>query len=202
MEQSGNIKPNKYNHGNIYKLVNSNGFYYVGSTCSSLSKRLSQHKGMSKAYPNRKVYKQITNWDDIRIVLIVNVSVENKEQLLREEDKHIIRNDPFCLNSCNAFLTEEEREHRQKQYCIEYRNENKEKIQLYEKKYRNENKEKIQLYKQKYCNENKIKLKAQRSQLTKCICGSEITKDGFNQHTKTQKHQQFFKDNEQENVSL
>ena len=42
MEQNGNIKPNKYNHGKIYKLVDSSGFYYVGSTCNSLSKRLSR----------------------------------------------------------------------------------------------------------------------------------------------------------------
>jgi len=157
MEQNGNIKPSKYNHGKIYKLVDSSGFYYVGSTCTSLSKRLSGHKAMSKTKTERKLYKHIMDWDEIRIVLIEEVNVENKEQLTKEEDKFINRNDPFCLNVRNALQTEEQR----KNYLIE-----------------------------------------QRSEIIKCICGSEITKSHFARHQLAQRHQEFVKHAEQENISL
>jgi len=209
MEQNGNIKPNKYNHGKIYKLVDSSGFYYVGSTCNSLSKRLSEHKATSKRDSNRKVYKQITNWNDIIIVLIVEVNVVNKEQLLRAENEYIDRNDPFCLNSRKALTTEEELQ----QYRQNYYKENKEQIQQHHinhkeeiqqktKIYYNKHKQEIQQYKQQYRNVNKEKIKIKRSQLIKCICGLEITKDNFKRHTRSKKHQQFINHNEHENVSL
>ena len=224
MEQSGNIKPNKYNHGKIYKLVDNLGFYYVGSTCSSLAKRLSEHRRKSKVYPNRKVYKQITNWDDITIVLIVEVNVENKDLLVREENKHIDRTDPFCLNSYKAFLTEDQKEHYNQQYRNEnkekllqymqqYYNENKEKIQQQHHEYYNENKEKIQQRHHEYNNKNKEKIQQQQheyynankekwNQLIKCVCGSEINIEHFKRHKRSQKHQQYIKDHEQETVSL
>ena len=198
MEQSGNIKPNKYNHGKIYKLVDSLGFYYVGSTCSSLSKRLSEHKATSKRDSNRKVYKQITNWNDVSIVLIAEVNVENKEQLMREEDKYIDRTDPFCLNSFKAFSTVDEKQ----QYHQQYYDENKKKIKKYKQQYYTENKKEILQKNQKYHSENKDKIHVRKRQLIKCICGLEITKSNFKQHTRSKKHLRFVKDNEQENVSL
>jgi len=198
MEQNGNIKPSKYNHGKIYKLVDSSGFYYVGSTCNSLSKRLSEHKATSKRDSNRKVYKQITNWNDIIIVLIVEVNVVNKEQLLRAENEYIDRNDPFCLNSFKAFSTEDEKQQYSQQYYIA----NKDKLQKHQKQYYSENKKEILQRNQKYHNENKDKINDRKRQLIKCICGLEITKSNFKQHTRSQKHQQFLIHNEQENVSL
>ena len=80
---------------------------------------------MSKIETNRKIDKHITNWNDIKIVLIEEVNVENKDQLTREEDKYIRQyfDDPKCLNSKKAFISDEE----EKQYQQQYINENKQK---------------------------------------------------------------------------
>ena len=52
------IKPetNRYNNSKVFKLINFiDDFFYNGSTCTSLSKRLN-HKTDSEKYPQRKVY--------------------------------------------------------------------------------------------------------------------------------------------------
>ena len=205
-------KPNKYNHGRIYKLIDSFGFYYIGSTCNSLSHRLSGHRVDSKRRPNAKIYKQITNWNDISIVLMVEVNVENKEQLVREEDKYIDRNDPFCLNSYRSFLTEEQKKQYRVQNSQQYNTENREKIHQQKQKYYNENKEYKKKYTQQYrrehkeqiqhyLNENQAKISTKRNVLLKCICGLDIKKGSFKKHLMSQKHQRLIKTNEQENIS-
>ena len=40
MEEIRNIKPNRYNHGKVYKLIDSMGFYYIESTVNSLSQKI------------------------------------------------------------------------------------------------------------------------------------------------------------------
>lgn len=84
----------RYQNGKIYKLVNDvDDKIYVGSTCISLSRRLSNHKSASKRenYKNRPVYIHLNSigWSGVKIILITEAKLENKMELLRLEQKYI-----------------------------------------------------------------------------------------------------------------
>ena len=70
-------KENKYQRGKIYKVAsNKTEDIYIGSTCETLSRRLSQHRQDYKKYLKGK-HDYITCWevlktDDYFIVLIEN----------------------------------------------------------------------------------------------------------------------------------
>ena len=101
------MENNRYNNSKVYKLIDEiNDYFYIGSTCDKLSKRLSWHKTSARHHPERKVYKYFNsiNWNNVKIVLIEEHYLENKVQLLREEDKLICyyKNDTKCLNSFRA----------------------------------------------------------------------------------------------------
>ena len=114
----------------------------MGNTCTSLSTRLHTQKD-SKTQSERKVYKHFNNigWSHVKIILINEYYLDNKDQLLREEDNYIQmnKNDKCCLNSSRAFLSEEEK----KEYHKQYLEENKEQRKEQRKKYLEENKEQI-----------------------------------------------------------
>jgi hypothetical protein len=91
----------------IYKIVCSDGHWYVGSTKALLINRLAQHTYMAKQRPAMKVYKHILSlgWDNVKIELIKEV----KSNVLQEETNCINLDDPLCLNSRPAYSTKEER---------------------------------------------------------------------------------------------
>ena len=100
---------NRYNNSKIYMLRDEiNACFYIGSTCNSLSKRLSQHKYDIKKKPTIGVYNYFSaiGADNIKIILMEEHYLDNKEQLLREEDRVIqmYRNDEKCLNQQRAFV--------------------------------------------------------------------------------------------------
>ncbi len=122
----------------IYKLYSDNShYYYYGSTCLSLAKRLNCHKYDSQRYPNMYIYKMINEHigaDNLRIVLVEEPKdITNKQQLLVIEDKYIRDNldDEYCLNINRALLTVEELKIQRKQYRID----NKEKIAIKKKQW-------------------------------------------------------------------
>ncbi len=83
---------NRYNNGQIYKLVNTvDDRIYVGSTAMPLSKRLSNHKKASRELTERRVYKELNviGWSNVRIVLIEAHRCENKNELIAREQHHI-----------------------------------------------------------------------------------------------------------------
>ena len=121
-EKTLKMEHNRYNNGRIYKIVDTvNGYFYIGSTCNPLTKRLSKHKYDSKRQPERSVYKYFNSikWENVKIILITECYLDNKEQLLREEDNYIqmYNDNPLCLNIKRAFVTKEET----KEYNKEYR---------------------------------------------------------------------------------
>ena len=137
---------NRYHHSKIYKLVDQlNEYYYIGSTCQHLSKRLSDHKSKSKTDVERKVYKYFNSiyWENVDIVLMEEHRLENREQLLKEEDRVICmyKQDEKCLNSFRAFLTEDEYNEANKKYDKKYYEEHKEEKREYANKYNEEHKE-------------------------------------------------------------
>ena len=166
----------RYARSKVYKLIDCNGYYYFGSTCMPLHKRFHDHKGASKIRPNSKIYTIFTTErfdNEIKIVLIEEFNLKNKEQLNKEENTYIEKhiNDPFCLNNYYAILNIE-RKKLTKSICdAKYRESNKEKLAEYELQ-RNSTVER-QTYK---------KLKHT------CICGSIYYKDHIKRHEKTKKH--------------
>ncbi len=180
-------KDERYCNAKVYKLIDTiNGYYYIGSTCMSLSKRLSNHKDKSKIHPERKNYKYFNyiGWNNVKIILHSEHYLDNKEQLLREEDNVIqmFLHDEKCLNSMRALTTKEYKTEQKKEYRIN----NKEKITLLNKEYQQINIEKLKEYNKEYYQKNKEEIK--------CICGSKIQKQVMKRHEKTNKHINYIND--------
>jgi len=127
---------NRYEHAKIYKLIHPDSeYFYIGSTCDVLSKRLCVHRNKAKIYPERKVYKAFgeLGFENVKIVLMEEHYLENREQQLREESRviqmyiHVEK----CLSSYRPWVSKEE----WKNYYEEYRIKNKEIIRNTQKEY-------------------------------------------------------------------
>ena len=172
------MENNRYNNSKIYKLVDQvNGYFYIGSTCNPLSKRLYWHKYDARKHPEQKVYKYFNEigFDNVKIILIEEHYLDNREQLIREEDKVIQMyiDDEKCLNSIRAFTglskqdydkkyTEDNQELIKQKYKIYYEK-NKDEIRrkkcILSKEYYQNHKEERQQYKKDFYQENKEKVK-------------------------------------------
>jgi hypothetical protein len=145
----------------IYKIVCSDGHWYVGSTKALLINRLAQHTYMAKQKPEIKVYKHILllGWDNVRIELIKEV----ESNILQEETACINLDDPLCLNSRPSYCTEEERKKKDYEAHKRWKQNNKERYLEIRKEYRNkvreeeteEQKEKRRQYHREYMRERR-----------------------------------------------
>ena len=134
-----------YQNGKVYTIrcKSDNNLIYVGSTATTLSRRLAEHKSKSKKYNTRKLYQSINdNWDDWYIELYEVYPCENKEQLNKREGE-IIR----LIGNLNTIIAGRTNK--------EWYNDNKDK----KKKYYEDNKEKITEQKKEYYQMNKEKNK-------------------------------------------
>jgi hypothetical protein len=111
----------------VYKLTCSNGFFYIGSTIQPLENRLWGHHAKAKLCPERKLYAHLDENATIELI------EEADPNVLREcEDKHIraVLEDPLCLNSRVAVLTDEEKKayqlEQQRKHCKKYNDKRKE----------------------------------------------------------------------------
>ena len=167
----------RYNAGKIYKLVCTDGHYYIGSTITALNYRLNNHKQSSKKELERPVYKYINTlgWDKVTIEILEKYSCNSREELLKKEDEYIQqgKGDKLCLNFHRAHVTPEETAKQIKEYykknkdkIIEHHKkyvaENKEKVVAYHKKYRKDNAEAITEYNKKYVAEHVEEVKEAR----------------------------------------
>ena len=142
--------------GKIYKLVdNTNGNVYIGSTCKPyLSSRLAQHKNDYKRYLIEN-YHYVTSFDILKngeydIVLLESCPCDDKMQLYARE-RHYIET-LKCINKYHPTRTYQE-----------YRNENKEEINIKQMEHYNANKD---VFKEKY-NQNKEAINTRRRELRK-----------------------------------
>ena len=92
----------RYENGKIYKLIFPNNYYYYGSTCIDLAKRLYYHK--CKHYKEKSLVYQ--EWrkvgrNAVTIELVENYSCTNKRELEKRENEFILSSfkDEYCLNS-------------------------------------------------------------------------------------------------------
>ena len=198
-------------NGRIYQLVCEDGYYYIGSTKNDLRKRFYEHKMTSKRNADRKIYKHINNigWDKVKIVLIEDYKYVNKQELVRKEYEHIIKNknDKFCLNMNigNTFDDEYHKNYREqnkdkikesnkhyrenntdtiKEQSKQYYEEHRDKIAEYKKQYSEKNQQKLTEYKKQYYEENKQKM----NQKITCECGRTISKRQLHIHKQSKIH--------------
>ena len=91
----------KLDQAKIHKLVdNTNDKIYIGSTCKTLEKRLSEHKSDYKRFL-KGIFNNVTSFDilknnDYKIELIENCNIKTKQELLARE-RYFIQNYD-CLN--------------------------------------------------------------------------------------------------------
>ena len=141
-----------YQNGKIYTIrcKSDNTLIYVGSTITTLSRRLAEHKSKSKKYNTRKIYQSINdNWDDWYIELYEVYPCENKEQLNKREGE--ITREIGTLNYQIAGRSYEE-----------WREDNIDKVKLAQQEYNKNNAEKLKLTKKEYYQNNFEKLKLAR----------------------------------------
>ena len=122
------MAPRDFSKGKIYCIRNraaSDGIVYVGSSTQALCERMAQHrrnaKSMCKA--NYKIYKLMNEVgvEHFHIELITNYPCESKEELTREEGRHI----RLLRPECNARVAGRTR----KEHCEE----NREEVAAYKK---------------------------------------------------------------------
>ena len=136
---------NRYKHGKIYKITDV-GYNkcYIGSTCESLSQRMTRHRSNYKIHQNQK-YGRMASFElfdeyglgNCKIELIENYPCSSKEELQRQEGQYISRTD--CVNkqvtgrpAIEYRQQPEVKEHR-KEYNKEYRALNRDKLNEYDK---------------------------------------------------------------------
>lgn len=149
--------------GYIYKIVpkdEKDKHIYIGSTNESLKIRIEKHKNNALEYPNRKVYKYITEnggWDQFEIKMIEEIEYENDTELkIKEEEYRASKDQELLLNSVRSYTGCTTRK--------EYRQKYKEYISKQWKKWYNENKN-------------------NRLQKVECnICGNFICKNSLKKH--------------------
>lgn len=101
-----------YKNGKIYRIIcEETGRQYIGSTCSTLVKRLSIHKKKG----NKASCKDFIN---PKIFLIEDYPCERKDQLLMRERYHMENTE--CVNLNRPIVSKEERKQYLKQYCKQY----------------------------------------------------------------------------------
>ena len=183
---------NKYENGKVYMIESaSNNMIYYGSTCTSLSKRLWQHKNQYQQYKDGKRKHKVSSFEildcaDCKIVLVENFECETKEQLLAREAYYIRNNE--CVNKNIPLRTH-------KEWLID----NKEIVKKYEHKYNLEhieerrklmkdwyenNKEYVKVRdKQKY-EDNKVEISEKRKIKVECQCGTFHHKASIARHRK------------------
>jgi hypothetical protein len=146
-----------YQNGKIYTIrcKSDNTLIYVGSTITTLSRRLAEHKSKSKKYNTRKIYQSINdNWDDWYIELYEVYPCENKEELNKREGE--ITREIGTLNYQIAGRSYEE-----------WRDDNIDKIKLTQQEYNKNNTEKLKLTKREYYQNNFEKVKLTQQEYNK-----------------------------------
>ena len=110
--------------GLVYRLTSTcDGYYYIGSTMTSLAKRMQHHKALLKD-PVRcrsAVYTHFNSvgWDNnAEITLISEYDVTFRDELRQHEMDELMKvvDDPFCLNQNRPIRNDEDKKASDKEY--------------------------------------------------------------------------------------
>ena len=160
-----------YQNGQIYKIVDI-GFNkcYIGSTCENLKRRFQRHKDHHIEYQKGKQNFTTSSLlfdeygaENCEIIWIKDYPCNSKKELEAEEGR--IQCETDCVNKCQAGRSGDE--------------------------WRKDNKEHLQEYNRQYAENYKDKIKARKEQTFTCECGSNYTYGHKTRHLKSNKHQQY-----------
>jgi hypothetical protein len=136
-----------YGNGKIYKLIHSDGRFYIGSTCDYPSSRFNKHK------QSGLVREFVGDWDNVRIEVILKYPCENRQQLnIKEQEIIDSQKNELCLNKIRAKRRTRHEEFKEtyerikgtdKDYYATHREKNREKNRLYAKMYYEKHKERL-----------------------------------------------------------
>jgi hypothetical protein len=148
---------NKYHNGKIYKITDiSYNKSYIGSTTEELSQRMARHRQGFKRFLNDnknylRAYDLFNEYgiENCKIELFEYFKCDTFQELRRKEGEHIKNTE--CVNKYVAGRTQKE-----------YKQDNKDKIQIYNKEYAEQNKDKIK----EYNNANKDKIREQKKRIS------------------------------------
>ena len=163
-----------YNNGKIYVLRNYiNEYFYIGSTCSPLAKRLCEHKQDLRKVNKSKTYEKMKQLNieprELYIELIELCPCDNVYQLRKREGEVILKMKDKYANIC---LNKNVSGRSFKEYYTKYYIDNREKF----KEYRIKN----------YIQNSDI-----LNQKVGCIvCKCMVSKKHFKRHCKSNKHLQ------------
>ena len=190
-----------YKNGKIYKITNCiDDEVYIGSTCTTLTKRWYEHK-KSCAYKPFKIYEHMNKLgiEKFSISLVENYPCTNKTELFRREGE--VTKEQGTLNSKIAGRTKNEWAEDNKDHLDNYRKnwyeEHKDNNLEYAKEYRENNKDKVKEYREN----NKVNIAERMKEYSKIyrkqnierlrekiecdICKSMISREYISKHKKT-----------------
>ena len=157
-----------YQNGKIYRIVCSeSGKQYIGSTCSTLTKRLHQHKKRNAL----GIGCSCKDFVDPQIFLVEDYPCERKEQLLMRERFWMENTD--CVNIKRPIVTKEEKVLLDKLYSIKNYKLNKDKI--------------LKKQRERYC-EHKDTILAFKNRKLMCECGTVLMYQNLSRHRRSHKH--------------
>jgi group I intron endonuclease len=203
-----------YENGKIYKIVNDvDDEIYIGSTTQPLSKRMVQHRSMSKLKPDRKIYEHFHKLgvNQFKIILIENYPCQSRNELDRREryfiellkaelNKQIPTRTDKEYYECNKTkISQQKKEWKAKniekvhENGKEYQRKNRERLTQYRKEYHVLNKVKADEYYQQKREHilNRLKNKNMITGRIECACGGCFTYGHKARHEKTKKHISF-----------
>ena len=74
----------------IYKISNASASQvYIGSTTETLRRRMTRHRSKAKVFGSRKLYAAMSQSDDWRIELVMDLGTVTKAELLNAELRFI-----------------------------------------------------------------------------------------------------------------
>ena len=147
-----------YANGKIYTIRSfQTDKFYIGSTTSTLTKRLSGHKaGYKKERPCAS--SEIIKYGDAYIELLEDFPCFKRDQLCKREGQLIREHKDNCVNKCIAGRTikeyrEDNKERiiqQNKTRCLKYYETNKERVLEQQKQYYEDNREHRLEYQREY----------------------------------------------------
>lgn len=189
--------------GTVYKIIclENPNIIYIGSTITTLSRRMSKHRSGFKTWISEKKgcvsiypYFQELGIDKFKIVELERYEVEDKQQLFKYEQEWIDKTE--CVNKHRSYLSDDER----KEYYKEYKKLNIDNIKFYyennkdlilerQKSYYEKNKEIILEKNKSYYEENRNdileKKKFYHKQKVNCTnCNKEMSRNSLYKHNK------------------
>ena len=183
-----------YQQGKIYAIRSSStDKYYIGSTATTLCKRLYQHKNKKNTSS-----AEITAFGDAYIELIELFPCGSKIELNKREGELQREMKASIVNKYFAHTSPEQRKEQQAEYYAEhveenraikaeYRAEHKEE----QAEYRAEHKEEIKEKQAEYRTKHKEEIKEKKSVNHDCECGGKYTHGHKSRHIKSKLHQTY-----------